>query len=65
MVLTLVLEADGALAGKMRRRIGEDKDLRRAVGVCGSVTANDFPDAEVIWEPQQIGDTLTRLDMLL
>eukprot|EP00171_Calliarthron_tuberculosum_P004035 IDg4035t1 len=65
VVVTLVVAADSALAQKVPRRVEDVQDLRGAVGALGAVTAAELQAVEVIWAPQQKGDTLTRSEMLL
>lgn len=64
IVVTLVVAATGGLARALPKRINNVTDLRRALTALAGVGTDDVQACEVLWAPQEGGDTLTEREML-
>ncbi|GAB0494403.1 hypothetical protein MMPV_005696 [Pyropia vietnamensis] len=64
IVVTIVVAATGGLRATLPRRIRSVSDLWRALDAIAAVSTNDMRALEVLWAPQEEGDTLTEAVML-
>ncbi|GBG72319.1 hypothetical protein CBR_g11898 [Chara braunii] len=62
IVVTILVAADGDI--KVPSRLNNLDDLRAALSKLGAIPADQIQAVEILWTPQDMGDTLTERQML-
>ncbi len=64
VVVTLVVATSGAIWKRIPRRgVNGTEDVRQVLSALGSVSADEMQALEVLWAPQQHGDSMSRAEM--
>eukprot|EP00170_Pyropia_yezoensis_P003902 contig_16205_g3913 len=64
IVVTMVVAATGGLRAALPRRISSVSHVWRALDALAAVSTEDMHALEVLWAPQEEGDTLSEEEML-
>lgn len=66
VVVTLIVATDAAISKRIPRRgIRSTEDVQKILSALGSISADEMQGLEVLWAPQQRGDSMSRAEMQL